>query len=55
MKFKLQADATFEADGIDDAFIKLSNHFKSLAEEGVESPWIFCGSIGIKPENKEEV
>lgn len=30
MKFRIKADAVFEAEGIDDAFTRLSEHFWEL-------------------------
>jgi hypothetical protein len=32
--FHLKADCKFEADNLDDAFGKLAEHFKNLAETG---------------------
>lgn len=50
--FILKADATFEAKGIDDAFLKLSNYFKEMSEQeetrGTEM-LITSGSITISP------
>lgn len=61
MLFKLTADAEFEADNIDDAFIKLSRHFlelyhASLFEELNGSGLLIGGRIGVERviERREE-
>ena len=41
MTFKLVADCEFKAENIDDAFMKLSEHFKDLAENGTDTPFLF--------------
>ena len=52
--FKLKADVTFEAESIDDAFTRLADYFKNLAEEGPDAERIFItGEIEIKPLSKE--
>lgn len=48
MRFCLRAHATFEAENIDDAFIRLSKHFQDLVEQGVDGPDLFdSGEITI--------
>jgi len=49
MQFKINVNATFEADDIDDAFIKLSEHFKALNEEGIDAPVLLYGQVLIEP------
>lgn len=42
----------FEADDIDDAFLKLAEHFRALgeAEDTTDVPWFFeTGSVSIQP------
>lgn len=36
MKFRLTANAVFEAENIDDAFRRLSVHFLQLADHGLD-------------------
>ena len=43
MKFKLFGEMIFEAKNLDDAFMKLSNHFKGLSE-GDENLELECGT-----------
>ncbi|HTG95715.1 MAG TPA: hypothetical protein VL866_24145 [Pyrinomonadaceae bacterium] len=49
MKFCLFANATFEAENIDDAFKRLAAHFQQLAEYGVgdssEDDQLFEGGV----------
>jgi hypothetical protein len=50
--FNIKANATFDAENIDDAFQKLSDHFKALAEEGLDGDdgqFIKHGAIEIAP------
>ena len=49
--FRLQADITFLAEGIDDAFAKLAEHFRQLSEEeDLERPSLFTsGEISVEP------
>ena len=37
MIFQFTADATFEAENIDDALAKLAAHFRVLSEQGVDN------------------
>lgn len=50
--FKLTADITFEAENIDDAFRKLSKHFKALCYDNNENDLIPFkeGSLEISKE-----
>jgi len=48
MKFNLFADCEFDADNIDDAFVKLAKHFLTL-HEGEDSPLINNGQIEVVP------
>lgn len=53
MLFKMTADVEFYAENLDDAFIKISNHFKNLidsesSDHEVVSLFV-SGSIDIKP------
>lgn len=55
MLFKIEADAIFEADDIDDAFERLSAHFKGLADDGLDSEndHLFKqGRIDIRPRSE---
>lgn len=45
--FRLKADATFEAENLDNAFFKLSSYFHSLAQEEPEETIFQTGEIGI--------
>ena len=45
-KFKLLADAEFEADDLDDAFLELARHF-SVLSEGEDSHLILDGTLEI--------
>lgn len=49
-KFRIKADATFWAEDIGDAFIKLSEHFKAMAEGGDPSLFGPPSSVSIRPE-----
>ena len=49
MKFELIGKAVFHAEGIDDAFLKLSEHFKALAEERETSLFEPNTSLHIRP------
>jgi hypothetical protein len=54
--FKLQADATFQAENIDDAFEKLSDHFRDLYLHGVDGESIVeSGSISVNLAEAEEL
>ena len=54
MIFKLKADAEFEADSIDDAFIVLAAHFIALEQSGIDAPEIINqGFIDIAPKQEE--
>jgi hypothetical protein len=48
MIFHLRADATFDAESIDDAFIKLANHFLSLRLGKEDTGLEQSGSIKIQ-------
>ncbi|MBI5634880.1 MAG: hypothetical protein HZA15_15540 [Nitrospirae bacterium] len=48
--FQLKADVTFEAENIDDAFLRLSKYFYELAEEGTDAETLFTtGQIEVRP------
>jgi hypothetical protein len=50
--FRIRADATFNAENIDDAFKKLADHFKALAEDcidGDDGQFMIAGRIDIQP------
>ena len=47
-EFKFTADCTFFAENIDDAFVRLSEHFKRLANEEENEAW-FLGEMHIEP------
>lgn len=48
-EFRLIADATLEAENLDDAFFKLATYFTDLSnEEEADSPFI-GGQIELKP------
>lgn len=49
--FKMRADLEFEADNIDDAFKKLSEHFKNAEESQlIEGGYIEINAINKKGE-----
>ena len=51
-KFIIKADAVFEAENLDDAFFKLSQHFKYLETlEGEDPQLIARGVVSIEKEN----
>ena len=55
MLFKIEADAEFEADDIDDAFEKLAVHFKGMAEEGLDAKSVFIGGrVNVSPCQDED-
>ena len=43
--FKLEANAEFKAENIDDAFKKLSIHFRKLSKYGLAKSNLICGGI----------
>jgi hypothetical protein len=47
--FRFTADAYFEAEDIDDAFLKLRDHFASFEEDASASSLDFKGQMEIKP------
>ena len=50
-RFKLEANCQFDAENIDDAFLKLQEYFGSLLSDElfeIESPFI-AGEIHIEP------
>lgn len=48
-KFRFTANVEFEAESLDDAFQKLSEHFE-LLELGLEKEnWWFTGSMKLEP------
>jgi len=51
MDFRIKADATFEADNIEDALLKLSDYFKIMAtsENLPEKSIIESGEVDVKP------
>jgi hypothetical protein len=50
MRFRIQADAEFEAEDINDAFRWLAEHFKALADDKEqERDAGFRGKIDIRP------
>jgi hypothetical protein len=55
MTFRFRADATFEAENIAHAFIKLANHFLSLRLGQKETGLEQTGSIEIKRDSPDEV
>ncbi len=60
MEFHFKADAKFEAENIDDAINKLSEHFKSLYQECIDeditSDYLeFIGEMHISPTKDEEM
>lgn len=49
--FRIKADAVFEAEDIDDAFLVLAMHFLDLYRNSVDAKTIFeQGEVTIKPE-----
>ncbi len=63
MEFHFKADAKFEAKNIDDAFLKLSDHFNSRyqecasdEDESIPSEQLeFIGEMHIRPTKDEEI
>jgi hypothetical protein len=53
MKFRIKADAEFEADNIDDAFMVLARHFLSVYA-GEDDNCIELGEIHIERITEEE-
>ena len=53
MEFRIKADAIFEAENIDDAFLKLSEHFKEIEEKGNDAAEDFLKSGHILIEKAE--
>lgn len=54
--FKLEADAFFYADNIDDAMAKLSEHFKNMhCDDAPPFSIIVEGQIKIKPVKEKPV
>ena len=53
MNYRFKADATFEAENIKDAFVKLATHFLAL-HGGIEKTGLGqTGSMKISPEPKQ--
>jgi len=53
MYFRIIADATFKAENIDDAFLKLEQHFAYLQDTDREDPQLIeSGQIKIRKEPK---
>ena len=50
MKFRFEADATFEAEDIKDAFVKLASHFRALHGGTDKTGLGQIGSMKISPE-----
>jgi len=49
-RFILRADCSFDAEDLDDAFLRLSEHFRRLAEdENYEEGFIETGEIHLSP------
>jgi len=57
IRFKFKADCTFHAEGIDDACLKISEHFRRLVEdENYEGTIVELGELHIKPiKEREEI
>jgi hypothetical protein len=54
VRFKLIADCEFEANGKEDAFSKLANHFVLLNKDAYEGGFIKEGTISLAPVSKEK-
>jgi len=52
-EFRFTANFTFQASDIDNAFIRLSKHFRALAK-GEDSDLITLGEAHIEPVNRED-
>ncbi len=52
IEFRFKADFIFRAEGIDDAFAKLSEHFKNLKEDR-DTDLIELGEAHIEPVAKK--
>lgn len=51
--FRLKANITFEAEDIDNAFQRLSNHFKEEPDRELgESHFFKLGEIEVKPDER---
>lgn len=53
MKFRLQADITFEADDLDDALVELATHFL-LKRASKASRLVETGCIDLRPNSTED-
>ncbi len=52
--FRIVADATFQAEDIEDALMKLSKHFALMSIANFEDSNLFSeGSISVEPKRKE--
>ena len=49
MYFRVVADATFEAENIDEAFVVLAYYFLGLALSESDDPIFDSGTVEIKP------
>ncbi len=53
-KFRIVADAEFEADSLFDAYIELSNYFEDLADMGEYAKSIFIkGNVEVREIEKK--
>jgi hypothetical protein len=59
-KFRIKADAIFEAEDIDDAMLRLAAHFDQIGDPdairlgGVDPAEIESGSIAVEPYHTRE-
>lgn len=55
-RFILKAHCSFDAENIDDAFLKLSEHFRRLAQDDNYDKFFFLsGEVHLVPLNKKEI
>ena len=55
-RFILKADCSFDAENIDDACLKLSEHFRRLVQDDNYNEFFFVtGEIHLAPLNKKEI
>ena len=49
MKFAMRANIEFQADDLDDAFLKISEYYKKLRKGDTDTDLIDIGEIHIAP------
>jgi hypothetical protein len=49
MEFKLKADFVFSANDVEDAFLKIAEHFKNLSNGEIKNSIAGIGEIRVQP------